>query len=174
MAERKNRDQLVLATKYTTCYVGGRNDLRFKTNYAGNSSKSMRLSVEDSLKKLQTDYIDLLYLHWWDFSTGVEEVMQSLNQLVQAGKVLYLGVSDTPAWVVSKANECKFNLLPPFHDRQYYLIMTTPLKINNLFPTLKLTTCCEKMPATTASAASASTKAATTPQTATSNATSSP
>ena len=111
MAERKNRDQLVLATKYTTCYVGGRNDLRFKTNYAGNSSKSMRLSVEDSLKKLQTDYIDLLYLHWWDFSTGVEEVMQSLNQLVQAGKVLYLGVSDTPAWVVSKANECKFNPL---------------------------------------------------------------
>lgn len=47
-----------------------------------------------------------LYIHWWDFSASVEEVMQSLNQLVTAGKVLYLGVSDTPAWVVSRANQC--------------------------------------------------------------------
>lgn len=67
----------------------------------------MRVSVEASLKKLQTDYIDLLYVHWWDFSTSIPELMQSLNQLVQQGKVLYLGISDTPAWVVSKANECR-------------------------------------------------------------------
>ena len=67
--------------------------------------KSMRLSVGASLKKLQTDYIDLLYVHWWDFTTQVEEVMHGLNTLITSGKVLYLGVSDTPAWVVVKAND---------------------------------------------------------------------
>jgi aryl-alcohol dehydrogenase-like predicted oxidoreductase len=107
MKERNNRDQIVLATKFTTCYPDPRNPPRQKINFAGNHTKSLHVSVKDSLKKLQTDYIDLLYVHWWDFSTGVAEVMQSLNQLVQQGKVLYLGVSDTPAWVVSKANECK-------------------------------------------------------------------
>ncbi|KAH7130379.1 aryl-alcohol dehydrogenase-like protein [Dendryphion nanum] len=104
-ASRKNRDQIVLATKFTTCFPDPRNAPRLKINFAGNHSKSLRHSVEASLKKLQTDYIDLLYVHWWDFSTGVAEVMQSLNHLVASGKVLYLGVSDTPAWVVSKANE---------------------------------------------------------------------
>lgn len=65
----------------------------------------MHTSVAASLKKLQTDYIDLLYVHWWDFSASIPELMQSLNHLVVQGKVLYLGVSDTPAWVVSKANQ---------------------------------------------------------------------
>lgn len=72
------------------------------------STKSLRLSLEASLKKLQTDYIDLLYVHWWDFTTSIPELMQSLNAVVNSGKVLYLGVSDTPAWVVSKANECQW------------------------------------------------------------------
>lgn len=57
------------------------------------------------MKKLQTSYIDLLYVHWWDFTCSIPELMQSLNTLVQQGKVLYLGISDTPAWIVSKANE---------------------------------------------------------------------
>ncbi|KAF2273502.1 aryl-alcohol dehydrogenase-like protein [Westerdykella ornata] len=105
MASRKNRDQIVLATKFTTCYPDPRNPPRQKTNYAGNHTKSLHVSLEASLKKLQTDYIDLLYVHWWDFTTSVPELMQSLNHLVQQGKVLYLGISDTPAWVVSKANE---------------------------------------------------------------------
>ena len=65
----------------------------------------MRLSVDDSLRKLRTSYIDIFYMHWWDFSTSVAEVMDGLHQLVLAGKVLYLGVSDTPAWVVSEANQ---------------------------------------------------------------------
>lgn len=52
--------------------------------------------VEDSLKKLKTSYIDILYVHWWDYSTSVEEVMHALNDLVKSGKVMYLGVSDTP------------------------------------------------------------------------------
>ncbi|KAF2180052.1 Aldo/keto reductase [Zopfia rhizophila CBS 207.26] len=104
-ASRKNRDQIVLATKFTTCYPDPRNPPRQRINFAGNHTKSLHVSLEASLKKLQTDYIDLLYVHWWDFTTGVPELMQSLNHMVARGKVLYLGVSDTPAWVVSKANE---------------------------------------------------------------------
>ncbi|ORX95710.1 NADP-dependent oxidoreductase domain-containing protein [Clohesyomyces aquaticus] len=105
MAERKNRHEIVLATKFTTCYPDPRNTPRQRINFAGNSTKSLHVSLEASLKKLQTDYIDLLYVHWWDFTTGIPELMQSLNHMVQRGKVLYLGISDTPAWVVSKANE---------------------------------------------------------------------
>lgn len=64
----------------------------------------MHLSVNASLKKLRTDYIDILYVHWWDYRTSVEEVMNALHNLVTQGKVLYLGISDTPAYIVSKAN----------------------------------------------------------------------
>jgi aryl-alcohol dehydrogenase-like predicted oxidoreductase len=60
--------------------------------------------VRDSLRKLNTNYIDILYLHWWDYTTSIEEVMDSLHILVQQGKVLYLGISDTPAWIVAIAN----------------------------------------------------------------------
>ncbi|KAL4796690.1 NADP-dependent oxidoreductase domain-containing protein [Aspergillus venezuelensis] len=106
MQKRGNRDQIVLATKYTTGYRTSHRDTQpIQSNFVGNSFKSMRVSVDNSLKKLGTDYIDLLYLHWWDFTTGVEEVMHGLNSLITAGKVLYLGVSDTPAWVVVKAND---------------------------------------------------------------------
>lgn len=75
-----------------------------KTHYVGNSLKSLHISVEASLKKLRTDYIDILYVHWWDYTTPIEEVMNSLHNLVVQRKVLYLGISDTPAWVVAKAN----------------------------------------------------------------------
>lgn len=60
--------------------------------------------MRDSLRKLKTDWIDILYLHWWDHTTSIEEVVDSLHVLVEQGKVLYLGISDTPAWVVSAAN----------------------------------------------------------------------
>ncbi|KAF7161071.1 hypothetical protein CNMCM5623_006748 [Aspergillus felis] len=118
MQARKNRDQLVIATKYTTGFRSAhRTTEPLQSNYVGNSVKSMRISVENSLKKLQTDYIDLLYVHWWDFTTSVEEVMQGLNALVNAGKVLYLGISDTPAWVVVKANAYAVaNGLRPFSN----------------------------------------------------------
>ncbi|KAI5463802.1 NADP-dependent oxidoreductase domain-containing protein [Mariannaea sp. PMI_226] len=105
MKKRGVRDEMVIATKYTTNFRAGPGATNIMSNYQGNGTKSLHISVNNSLKKLQTDYIDLLYVHWWDYSTSIPELMQSLNQLVVSGKVLYLGISDTPAWVVSKANE---------------------------------------------------------------------
>lgn len=111
MEARGNRDQIVLATKYTTAYrnydigPGKPKGAPQTVNYSGNSKKSLHISVRASLKKLRTDYIDLLYLHWWDHTTSIEEIMDSLDVLVKQGKVLYLGISDSPAWVVSAANE---------------------------------------------------------------------
>jgi aryl-alcohol dehydrogenase-like predicted oxidoreductase len=64
----------------------------------------MNVSLRDSLVKLQTDWVDILYVHFWDYTTSIEEVMDSLQLLVQQGRVLYLGISDTPAWVVAGAN----------------------------------------------------------------------
>ncbi|KAK7678072.1 hypothetical protein QCA50_013481 [Cerrena zonata] len=104
METRGIRDQIVIATKYTTNYKRGDPNIAQKTAYTGCNLKSMHLSVEASLKKLRTDYIDILYVHWWDFATPIEEVMNGLHNLIAQGKVLYLGISDTPAWVVSKAN----------------------------------------------------------------------
>ena len=104
MASRQVRDEMVVATKFTTG-VGFREGAGIKVNNQGNHSKSLKVSLNASLRKLQTDYIDLLYVHWWDFTTSIPELMQSLHHMVVAGKVLYLGISDTPAWVVSKANQ---------------------------------------------------------------------
>jgi aryl-alcohol dehydrogenase-like predicted oxidoreductase len=92
------RDRFVVATKYTLSMD------RADPNAGGNHRKNMVHTVERSLKNLGSDYIDLLWLHVWDYTTPVEEVMRGLDDLVAAGKVLYVGVSDTPAWVVSQAN----------------------------------------------------------------------
>ncbi|KAF9256062.1 Aldo/keto reductase [Marasmius fiardii PR-910] len=102
--ERGIRDQLVIATKYTTNYKRGATDIAQKANYTGNHVKSLQISVEASLRKLRTSYIDILYVHWWDWNTSVEEVMDGLHHLVAQGKVLYLGISDSPAWVAAQAN----------------------------------------------------------------------
>jgi len=93
------RDHFVLATKYTL------SDTRNNTNVngAGNSRNNMIRSVEGSLKRLKTDYIDLYYLHAWDFLTPIEEVMRGLDDLIKQGKINYIAFSDTPAWVVSSA-----------------------------------------------------------------------
>ena len=90
------RDRFVIATKYT-CGTTPEN-----ANGGGNGRKSMMLSVETSLARLKTDYIDLLYLHAWDATTPVEEVLRGLDDLVRSGKVLYVGISDTPAWQVAR------------------------------------------------------------------------
>lgn len=95
---KADRDHFVLATKYSLQMREG------DPNFSGNHRKNMMQSVEASLKRLDTDYIDLYWLHAWDFTTPVEEVMRGLDDLVRQGKVLYIGISDTPAWVVSRAN----------------------------------------------------------------------
>ncbi len=95
---KRDRAQSVVATKYTLAMDHG------NPNAAGNHRKNLVQSVEDSLRRMQTDYVDLLWVHAWDDYTPYEETMRALDDLVRAGKVLYLGVSDTPAWVVSASN----------------------------------------------------------------------
>jgi aryl-alcohol dehydrogenase-like predicted oxidoreductase len=94
---RDHRERIVLATKYT---LSGRRD---DPNGGGNQRKNLVQTLEDSLRRLDTDYIDLLWLHMWDGMTPVEEILRTFDALVGAGKVLYVGFSDTPAWVVSQA-----------------------------------------------------------------------
>lgn len=97
---KAERDRYVVASKYSLRLANG--DAQ-NVNLGGNSRKSMQRSVENSLQRLETDYIDLLYLHMWDFTTPVEEVLRSVDDLIRAGKVLYFAFSDTPAWVISYA-----------------------------------------------------------------------
>lgn len=92
------RDRMVVATKYTLAMDHA------DPNSAGNHRKNLVRSVEDSLKRLQTDYIDLLWVHAWDDYTPYQETMRALDDLVRSGKILYIGISDTPAWVVSASN----------------------------------------------------------------------
>ncbi len=91
------RERFVVATKYT---LSMRRD---DPNAGGNSRKNMVQTLEASLRRLRTDYVDLFWLHMWDGMTPVEEVVRAMDDLVSSGKVLYVGFSDTPAWVVSQA-----------------------------------------------------------------------
>ena len=92
------RNNLVIATKYSL-YTN-----RGSVNDGGNHRKNLVQSVEGSLKRLNTEYIDLFYLHVWDFTVGIEEVLRSLQYLIQSGKVLHIAISDTPAWIISQGN----------------------------------------------------------------------
>ena len=92
------RDRFVVGTKYTVSRD------RTDPNGAGNHRKNVRLSLEMSLRRLQSDYIDIYWVHIWDEFTPIDETMRALDDAVRAGKVLYIGLSDTPAWVVSRAN----------------------------------------------------------------------
>lgn len=97
-----DRDRFVVATKYTLRPNSAQNR---DPNRGGNHRKNMAREVEASLRRLNTDRIDLLYLHMWDYMTPIEEVMRSADDLIRAGKVLYFGLSDTPAYVIAKANQ---------------------------------------------------------------------
>jgi aryl-alcohol dehydrogenase-like predicted oxidoreductase len=93
------RDQVVIATKYGLHMPGVNNP-----NAAGNQRKSLKRSIESSLRRLRTDYVDLLWTHCWDGVTPVDEVMRALDDLVCEGKVLHVGACNTPAWVVARSN----------------------------------------------------------------------
>jgi len=95
---REHRQSVVLATKYTNALPGQ------DANAAGNQRKSMVQALEASLRRLKTDYIDFYWLHNWDRLTPAEEVMRAFDDLVRQGKVLYIGISDAPAWWVAQAN----------------------------------------------------------------------
>src|SRR5450432_4025465 len=92
------RDRLVIATKFSSNLYPG------DPNAGGSGRKSIYSACENSLRRLQTDYIDLYWLHNWDIHTPIEETLAALEDLVRAGKVRYLGVSDTPAWKIAEAN----------------------------------------------------------------------
>lgn len=94
----EDRERFVVATKYSLSTKTG------DPNAGGNHRKNMIQAVEASLKRLNTDYIDLYWLHAWDYTTPIEEVMRGLDDLVRAGKVLYIGASNMPAWIISQAN----------------------------------------------------------------------
>jgi len=94
----RDRHFFVLATKYTLY------DNKTNPNASGNNRKNMMRSVEESLKRLQTDFIDVLYLHIWDDLTPIDEILRGLDDLVQQGKINYAAISDTPAWMVAKGN----------------------------------------------------------------------
>jgi aryl-alcohol dehydrogenase-like predicted oxidoreductase len=102
--DRRRRDGVVIATKFCTNMYPG------DPNAGGASRKSIAVSCENSLRRLQTDYIDLYWMHAWDRFTPIEETIRALDDLVRAGKVRYIGFSDTPAWKVTQAN-----MLARFH-----------------------------------------------------------
>lgn len=118
-----DRERFVVATKYT---LHGRPG---DPNAGGNHRKSLVHALEGSLKRLKLDCIDLLWVHAWDETTPPEELMRALDDQVRAGKVLYVGISDAPAWVVSRANTlAELRSWTPFAGLQieYSLVQRTP------------------------------------------------
>jgi aryl-alcohol dehydrogenase-like predicted oxidoreductase len=95
---KSDRHHFVVASKYTL------RDRSGDPNFAGNHRKNMMRSVEETLKRMDTEFLDIFWVHAWDFMTPVEEVLRGLDDLIRSGKVQYIGISDTPAWVVSQAN----------------------------------------------------------------------
>jgi aryl-alcohol dehydrogenase-like predicted oxidoreductase len=94
----KDRERFVVSTKYTLSHDGT------NPNAGGNHRKTMVASLEGSLRRLGIDYIDVYMIHIWDHLTPIEETMRALDDQVRAGKVLYIGISDAPAWLISRAN----------------------------------------------------------------------
>jgi aryl-alcohol dehydrogenase-like predicted oxidoreductase len=121
--KQQDRDAHIIATKYTL------HDNTNHPNASGNSRKNMIRSVEESLKRLQIDHIDLFYLHIWDHTTPMDEVMRGMDDLIRQGKIIYPAISDTVAWRVSAANTAaQYRNQVPFAALQveYSLIQRTP------------------------------------------------
>ena len=126
-----DRDNFVIGTKYTNSHSGG-------MQRSGNSRRNMMRSVEESLRRLKTDRIDLFWLHVWDFTTPVDELLRAFDDLTAAGKVLYVGVSDTPAWEISRANAMADLLgMTPFIAIQVEYSLLERSAENDLLPMAK-------------------------------------
>ena len=95
---RGSRDRIVIGTKFSFNTDPG------DPNAGGNGRKNIRKSLDGSLRRLKTDYVDVYWLHNWDTTTPADEVMRTLNDLVREGKVRYIGISNAPAWYVARAN----------------------------------------------------------------------
>lgn len=94
-----DRERFVIATKYSNAFPGAGD-----ANAAGNQRKNLVQSLDASLKRMNLDYIDVYWMHNWDFTTPFEEALRTLDDAVRAGKILYIGLSDAPAWVCARAN----------------------------------------------------------------------
>ncbi|KAH8687321.1 NADP-dependent oxidoreductase domain-containing protein [Tricladium varicosporioides] len=119
LTSRNIRDEMVIATKFSLTarmmVVEPEGSTAILSNYGGNNKKALRLSLQQSLENLKTDYVDIYYVHIWDGLTSIEELMHALHEVVVAGKVLYLGCSNWPAWLVVKANDyARHHSLTPF------------------------------------------------------------
>ncbi|MEU4480167.1 aldo/keto reductase [Micromonospora sp. NPDC023966] len=114
------RDSFVLGTKYTVSRD------RADPNAGGGHRKNLRASLETSLRRLRTDYLDLYWVHMWDRNTPIEETMRALDDAVQAGKVLYVGISDAPAWIVARANT-----LAQWHGWSPFIGLQVPYSLLN-------------------------------------------
>jgi aryl-alcohol dehydrogenase-like predicted oxidoreductase len=113
IAEAKVRDRVVLTTKFTNSVAPG------DPNAGGNGRKHMIRALEDSLRRLGTDYVDLFLLHTWDRLTPVDEVLRTFDDLVRAGKVRYAGLSDVPSWYAAQAQTlADAHSLPPMINLQ--------------------------------------------------------
>ena len=114
----KSRDQVVLATKFSFNAEQG------NPNAGGNGRKNVYRAVEASLKRLQTDSIDMYWMHVWDMVTPVEEMLQTLDNLVKAGKIRYFGFSDMPAWYAAKAAAIAhaYHTPAPIAQQLYYAL----------------------------------------------------
>lgn len=117
------RDELVIGTKFTAITRPG------DPNAWGNHRKSLRQSLNTSLRRLKTDYVDILWMHAWEGLTPLDEIMRALDDEIRSGKVLYVGVSNTPAWAIARANTlAELKGWSPFVGLQteYSLVSRTP------------------------------------------------
>ncbi len=130
MGDRSLRDQLVLATKFS--FHGGEPG---NPNTGGNGRKNIHRALEGSLRRLQTDYIDLYWMHVWDMVTPVEEVLQSLGDLVRVGKIRYFGFSDIPAWYAAKSATLAtaYNLPGPIAMQLAYSLVERSIEREHIF-----------------------------------------
>jgi aryl-alcohol dehydrogenase-like predicted oxidoreductase len=120
-----DRDRYVVATKFTLHHHEHPDD----PNFGGNHRKNLRRTLEASLDRLGTDYIDLLYLHVWDYTTPLEEVISTLNHVVESGLVHHVGISDSPAWVAAQANQ-----LADHHGWERFVACQFPYNIGRRSP----------------------------------------